>query len=76
MAEKKKFELPREYDGNFINEDEYFTKRRESALKNSRERTSSYPRPEWCSPDNWYDCLSTATSNYGEQNVVTGNGTF
>lgn len=76
MAEKNQYQLPEEYNDRIINTDQYLNQRRESALNNSRERTQSYPRPkEYDShPDDWYDCIATATDNYG--NVVTGNGTF
>lgn len=47
-------------------------------MENARTRTSSYPKPKWWKDkDNgWLDCISTATSNYGDGNVVTGNKTF
>lgn len=48
-------------------------------MENSRTRTKSYPKPQWWNEDKngyWLDCVSTATSNYGDENVVTGNKTF
>ncbi len=48
-------------------------------MENARTRTSSYPKPEWFDFDKngkWLDCISTATSNYGNDNVAIGNKTF
>ncbi len=65
------------YDGRIINTDAFLKDRIASALENSRTRTSPYAKPSWWNDDNlWLDCISTATSNYGDASTVTGNATF
>lgn len=82
MADKKEIVLPAEYDGQVIDSDEYFAKSRQKAIENAKTRTSSYAKPSWWKDDptqfnnGWEDCISTATSNYGEGSVVFGNQTF
>lgn len=82
MASLKKFVLPAEYADQLIDEEEYLSKRRNSAVTNAKTRTSSYPKPSWWKDDSnlynggWEDCISTATSNYGDGSVVIGNQTF
>jgi len=64
----------KEFDG-----DAYIADRINNALATSRTRTTSYPKPQWWDDNKnglWLDCISTATSNYGDENVVTGNKTF
>lgn len=68
---KNDFVLPKEYDGQVIDIDDYLTKRRESALANSRTRTAGY-----IVPNSYKNCIATATDNYGKGCLVTGNHTF
>lgn len=68
---KNDFVLPKKYDGQVIDIDDYLTKRRESALANSRTRTAGY-----IVPHSYKNCIATATDNYGKGCLVTGNHMF